>query len=222
VTPPHHLVPGTTHRRASGLSRRRTGDDGPGPLTRLRRHLARRERFDVFALAPDALEPDAGPPRGIETRAVSPGDAGALAPLVPEHETRERLMHGDLGLMAVADDGRVVGCSWIAARPMAAHHHLVAIRPGRGEAYGYDLQVEPAMRRRGVGRALVQAGRRRAFRTGARSVLSHVEFSNDASEALMRSTGATRRRRVSALVVLDRFSVVLHSTRPGGTDTIAG
>ena len=170
----------------------------------------------MFALASAAAMPDAGPPPGIAMRAVSPGDAAALAELVPERETRERLMRGDLGLMAVADDGRVVGCSWIAARPMPAHHHLVAIRPACGEVYGYDLQVQPDMRCRGIGRALVQAGRRRAFQTGAHSVLSHVEFSNDASMALMRATGAVRRRRVSALVLLDRFSVVLRSARPDG------
>lgn len=192
----------------------------PGRLTRLRRHLARRERFDVFALGSIAPSPHGSPP-GITVRAVSPGDAAALSGLVPEHETRERLMRGDLGVMALAGDGRVVGCSWIASRPMPAFHHLVAVRPASGEAYGYDLQVEPGMRGRGVGRALVQAGRRRAFQNGAQRVLSHVEFSNDASLGLMRSTGAETCRRVSALVLLDRFSVVLRSTRPGGAGPVA-
>ena len=154
---------------------------------------------------------------GVAVRPIAPGDAAALAHLTPARETLDRLRRGDLGTMAVLEaDGRAIGCTWLATRAMDAEEHLIAVRPAAGEAYGYGLSVEPGMRRRGIGRALVTANRRRGVELGIERILSHVEFANDAQLALQRSLGTTPRRAISTIVFLDRFSLILRSTGPGG------
>lgn len=188
----------------------------PGALKALRRHLARRERFVVFAIDADAIDAWESPPvAGVTIRPIVPGDAASLAHQAPPRETLRQLSLGDVGVLATTGDGRVVGCAWIAARPMGAFHHLIAVRPGPGEAYGYGLWVDPEVRRRGVGRALVHEGRIRGRALGIERVLSHTEFSNDASLALQRSLGTTPRRQLYTVVFLDRFSLTLRSIAPG-------
>ncbi len=187
----------------------------PGALTTLRRHIARRERlfvFDIDSAAIDALE--LRPVPGIEVRPVTPPDARRLAHFLPPRETLRRLGHGDLGTLAEDAQGRAVGCAWIAARAMPAPEHIIAVHPGPGEAYGYGLIVDPGMRRRGVGRAMLAAGRTRIRARGIDRVVTHVEFANDASLALQRSTGSRARRWMCAIVFLDRFSLILRSREP--------
>jgi ribosomal protein S18 acetylase RimI-like enzyme len=187
---------------------------GRGALKALRRHIARRERLYVFHMEADAIDAwEDDEPEGISTRPIVPADAQALAHVLPPHETLRQLAAGDLGTLAIAD-GRVVGCAWLATRPMPAFHHLIAVRPAPGEAYGYGLWVDPDARLRGVGRALVREGRVRGRALGVRRVITHVEFSNRASVALQRSLGTPARRRLYAIVLLDRFSLVLRSGTP--------
>jgi ribosomal-protein-alanine N-acetyltransferase len=71
------------------------------------------------------------------------------------------------------------------------------IQVAAGEAQVHDLGVEPAQRRRGLGRWLLERGLRAAARAGARTAHLEVRASNTAALALYTAAGfrpAGRRR----------------------------
>jgi ribosomal protein S18 acetylase RimI-like enzyme len=131
-------------------------------------------------------------PVGVSIRALGPGD--------------DALVHAAAGLFDDPPDpvatARFLGSS--------GHHLLLAVEDATGEAVGfvtgvelthpdkgtelllYELSVGEAQRRRGIGRALVQAlvavGRSR----GCRGMWTGAEPDNEAALALYAQTGARR------------------------------
>lgn len=183
----------------------------PGRLLRLRRSLLRRERIVVMDI--DAATVDAWPERprsDVPVRTARREDLPDLGRLLPDEDLGRRMSAGDLGMVA-EEDGRVVGCTWLATGPIRAPHWRMKVRPKAGEAYCYGLVVAPEARRRGVGRALFEAVRREGRRRGVRRFVSHVGVLNTAALALQRSEGGLERRRLYALVLVDLVCVVVGS-----------
>jgi GNAT superfamily N-acetyltransferase len=89
---------------------------------------------------------------------------------VPEEFTRrlrEAVERGDLDVLAARAEGRVVGVAVLAYRPSISAAGLFASIE--------DLYVEPAARRRGVGRALLEAVGGRCAARGVSYVEAQVE-----------------------------------------------
>jgi RimJ/RimL family protein N-acetyltransferase len=131
----------------------------------------------------------------VEVRAATAADDGALAaidratwswlssPLPPPAADaaffNERTKPGDV-LVAVAD-GRVVGYVKVARwNQLESTDHVRMI---------LGLVVDPTVRRRGIGRALVDAAVERARGQGARRLRLHVFGPNEAARRLYESAG---------------------------------
>jgi ribosomal protein S18 acetylase RimI-like enzyme len=97
-------------------------------------------------------------------------------------ETDELLPHGveTVGMVLLVGEiaGSVVGLVWVGLAP--------AERPGW---WIYDIEVVPAQRGRGYGRALLAAAEREAQRRGAESIGLNVFGGNDAARGLYVSSG---------------------------------
>jgi GNAT superfamily N-acetyltransferase len=146
-------------------------------------------------------------------RPAVPADLADLARLLPGADVWGRLAAGDLAMVA-EDAGRVVGCAWLATSPIRAPHWQTTVRPRRGEGYCYGLVVAPEARGRGLGRELARELRREGRRRGVESFVSRVGAANPPALAVQASCGATVRRRMVVLVVLNRLGVLALSRRP--------
>lgn len=81
---------------------------------------------------------------------------------------------------ALIDDGAVA---------LASDHGFVLVRAAAGEAEILTLAVEPAFRRRGAGRELVQAAAEAAAAEGAESLFLEVAADNAPALGLYRACG---------------------------------
>jgi ribosomal protein S18 acetylase RimI-like enzyme len=82
-------------------------------------------------------------------------------------------------LWVARDGGQDVGVLWIGRQPWGA----------ATEVYIYDLEVRPAKRGQGYGRAIMAAAAEQARRLGASSVGLHVHGPNAIARALYTSLG---------------------------------
>jgi ribosomal protein S18 acetylase RimI-like enzyme len=85
---------------------------------------------------------------------------------------------GGMALLVAETAGEVVGLVWVGPAP--------AERPGW---WIYDIEVVPAQRRRGYGRALLEAAEREAQRRGGHSIGLNVFGGNDVALGLYESSG---------------------------------
>jgi len=117
----------------------------------------------------------------------------------------DTLGSGVMLLVAVRGDDRVVG--YLVARQMADEGEIL------------NLGVDPAARRRGVGRILVSAGLDRLGVLGARAVFLEVRESNVAARALYGRFGfaeVSRRAKYYRRPVED--AILLRAAIPAGGD----
>ncbi|MFD5560871.1 GNAT family N-acetyltransferase [Kitasatospora griseola] len=121
--------------------------------------------------------------------------ARELAAFLPEELARERAREGTARFLpdgpdtaghhlVVAEDaaGRVVGDAWIGPdlRTAAGEEHA---------AWLYDLHVEPELRRRGFGSAILRAAEALTAREGWTALGLNVFGGNEAAIALYRANG---------------------------------
>ena len=141
------------------------------------------------------------PARGVAARRVNRGDAEAwlrmrvaLWPEGPEEEHREEIARYFAGeaegrpaevLMAETDSGRVAGFAELSIRPYAEGCR------GTRVAYLEGWYVEPELRCRGIGRALVAASEVWARSQGCEEFASDAQPDNEASIAAHRAAGFT-------------------------------
>ena len=132
---------------------------------------------------------------GVETRPAEPLDEEALwrldranwsalsspAPVPgPERPFFDEKTRPEDVLVAVVA-GAIAGYVRLARKTkLAASDHVLAVK---------GIAVDPAYRRRGVGRALVDAAAREARTRGARRLTLHVLAHNEAAVALYESAG---------------------------------
>jgi GNAT superfamily N-acetyltransferase len=173
----------------------------------------RRERV-VVTEAPAAVTEawPAGPPPGVAIRPAGRTDLADLARLLPGGDAAGRLAAGDLAMVA-EEGGRVVGCAWLATSEIRAPHWRTTVRPRPGEGYCYGLVVIPEARGRGLGRELARALRREGRRRGVQRFVSRVGAGNPPALAVQAACGATVRRRLLIVVLLDRLALLALSRR---------
>jgi ribosomal protein S18 acetylase RimI-like enzyme len=98
---------------------------------------------------------------------------------------------GGMALLVAETAGEVVGLVWVGRAP--------AERPGW---WIYDIEVVPAQRGRGFGRALLEAAEREAQRHGGVSIGLNVFGGNDVALGLYESSGY----QVAAIQMQKRFA----------------
>jgi len=113
-----------------------------------------------------------------------------LAPDALERSVRVLVEQPSVGrvLVAVADGGRVAGAAVLS--------FLSTLEHGGPAAWLDELFVEPAQRRRGIGRRLTEAALDAASAHGAVALDLEVEEGHEAAERLYRGMGFRRHRRV--------------------------
>jgi ribosomal protein S18 acetylase RimI-like enzyme len=157
-----------------GLRRSRAGSVSFLVVTDLEIRAMTQEEFRVYrrrAIREYAAE-------NIRADNWNPADAEQRA----ARETDELLPDGveTAGMVLLVGEtaGGVVGLVWVGPAP--------AERPGW---WVYDIEIVPAQRGRGYGRALLEAAEREAQRRGAESIGLNVFGGNDAARGLYESSG---------------------------------
>jgi GNAT superfamily N-acetyltransferase len=176
----------------------------------LQRVLRRQWALTVEFVVPTPTDGpvDVAQPPGVSIRRGTLDEAAALEPLVVGDPPKRRFARGDLALVA-EHRGRLVGCAWLASRPLRPYSLPIKARPGPGRWYAYGGHVLPEFRRRGVHTALQAARLREAQRVGARTVFGHVNLLNRGAVVAHRQFGWTPREESLGVVVLDRFAITL-------------
>lgn len=121
-------------------------------------------KVEVHAVSSDRLE------QPLALLRMEPQGGGSLTGRFLERVARS-VGAGDLEMLAASCGGRMVGVLVLAFRP--------SLSLGGEFASVEDLYVEPATRRRGVGRALMEAAERRVRERG----VSYVELQTDGEAA---------------------------------------
>jgi ribosomal protein S18 acetylase RimI-like enzyme len=137
-----------------------------------------------------------GAPDGISIRALAPGDdalvraASALFDDPPDAVATARFLTSDTHhLLLAVDDASDRAVGFITGVELT--------HPDKGtELFVYELGVGEAERRRGIGRALVEALAAVGRSRGCRSMWTATEPDNDAALALYARTGARRSTQV--------------------------
>jgi ribosomal protein S18 acetylase RimI-like enzyme len=96
-----------------------------------------------------------------------------------------------MALLVGESDGEVVGLVWVGPAP-----------EGRAGWWIYDIEVVPAQRGRGYGRALLEAAEREAQRRGGHSIGLNVFGGNEVALSLYQSSGY----QVAAMQMQKRFA----------------
>jgi ribosomal protein S18 acetylase RimI-like enzyme len=97
---------------------------------------------------------------------------------------------GAMALLVGETAGEPVGVVWVGPAPA-----------GRAGWWIYDIEVEPAQRGRGYGRALLEAAEREAKRRGGHSIGLNVFGGNDVALSMYESSGY----EVAAIQMQKRF-----------------
>jgi ribosomal protein S18 acetylase RimI-like enzyme len=97
---------------------------------------------------------------------------------------------GGVALLVAETAGEVVGLVWVGPAPA-----------GRAGWWIYDIEVVPAQRGRGYGRALLEAAEREAQRRGGDSIGLNVFGGNDVALSMYESSGY----QVAAIQMQKRF-----------------
>jgi ribosomal protein S18 acetylase RimI-like enzyme len=98
---------------------------------------------------------------------------------------------GEMALLVGETAGEVVGLVWVGPAPA-----------GRAGWWIYDIEVVPAQRGRGHGRALLEAAEREAQRRGGQSIGLNVFGGNDVALGMYESSGY----EVAAIQMQKRFA----------------
>jgi GNAT superfamily N-acetyltransferase len=124
-------------------------------------------------------------------RRLVPGDEALLRQLcerykdrVPSEDDGRRLLEDtSVHVFAAVDDGEVVGFSYC---------HVLRRVDGATSVFLYELEVAEGHRRRGLGRALVDAARQVAEDVGAVRMWVQTDDDNVAAQRTYESAGASR------------------------------
>lgn len=116
-------------------------------------------RVAYVCKVPTRVEADADGSDGVVVRTGHRGDLARFPPeLLPPGRLRvleERLEAGEILVLGEVD-GRIASCTWLRRGGTFAIHHLpdhpFRLAPGAG--YGYDAWTDPALRGRGIRRAV--------------------------------------------------------------------
>ena len=130
--------------------------------------------------------PEPPDPVRVHIRPATPDDFRTSSPALAAAGFTENFKgyeRGDVLTLVAEADGTVVG----------AAHALELMRPdGRRELFLYSIDVEPSWRRRGCGRALIEALLDAARARGHASMWTLTDPNNLAAQELYRSTDADR------------------------------
>lgn len=125
-------------------------------------------------------------------RRLGAGDEAVLQALaarfkahVPDEEAARRVL---------ADERNLVLAAVVAGEEVAAHAYGYVLDrvDGRRGAFLYDLEVAEHVRRRGLGRALVEAFLEEARRAGAYKAWVQADEENEAARRTYAAAGASR------------------------------
>lgn len=153
--------------------------------------------------------------RPVDVRPTANSDEAAVAALIGARRAHRHFERGDTGLVAELE-GRVVGCTWLTWKRFRLPVYGVRFDPRPGYVYGTALNVTPGLRRRNIGRALLQARLETAMASGAHTCVSHLSRRNGSAARLhLGLAGARVAGRVPVLVFFRRVGVPLRRSRHG-------
>lgn len=189
-------------------------------LTRRRRRLVRRVRYDRFDFDPAAAIPSARPPAGVEIRPATGADLPGMRDRFPPYmrpmfanlasrpHGPDGLKEGHRGWVAVAG-GEVIACVWATSRPLTLKHLAIRVVPGPGEWYGYGVHIRAGWKGSlALGFALQAATLRDAEAAAVQRITAHIDAGNRFNRVAHRIGGA-RGERTTALLFLSRWAVRL-------------
>jgi GNAT superfamily N-acetyltransferase len=121
------------------------------------------------------IRPYAGDP-AVQVTLATPEDVGAMVALRPKESVfRARFARGEIGQIARLD-GRVVGYRWMSDGPMHREERYgFEFAIPEDCMYAYDVYVDPAIRQRGVWRALWHGSAAVLEQQGRRRLMSLVD-----------------------------------------------
>jgi GNAT superfamily N-acetyltransferase len=183
------------------------------PLFKTLRRLVRRQWvLTQESAVPTDAPVEVAPPPGVLIRPATADDAAALAPLVRGEPVERRLTGGDIAVVAEVD-GRLVGCCWLANRPLRVAFLCIKVKPRAHRWYGYGGYVLREFRGRGIHPALQRARLREAQRLGVSSLWGHVYLPDARAVTVHRRFGWVPMEESFGLVLLNRFAITLWRRR---------
>jgi ribosomal protein S18 acetylase RimI-like enzyme len=147
-------------------------------------------------------------------------DFNGAAALPLQRWWRRRRLAADLDrgdVCFVVDEGdAIVGCEFLARRPLRLPHYRVRFRPSPTDAYLHGLRVRGDRRGRGYGESIVLAAMEHHLKHRGGRVFAHVSPRNPVSPYLhVEKLGFDVVGRVRVLVLLNRFGVPLPAALGG-------